>query len=307
MRRFILSLVVGLSLLVPAASASADGPCQFQLGFATIAGLIPQAVGLCTENEGHNPLNGDGLQHSTGGLLVWRKADNWTAFTDGYHSWINGPNGLQQRLNTERFSWEANPDGLTIAGDTQSVSVPAPQTPGTPNLQSIAEHFHNFGDVPLTATAHLDPLLSTSTMAEVFIDFDDANGVGSAVLAVPGTVAKSVMLATIQDAVNVLPGRNIIMVHFVGHAHNVPSFPSPFDEVWQKVNYNVSDNSWTIVDTYAIGMYFRNIPPASTLWRPELFGLSGGSTCSDGTHSSSVGSGTCSHHGGIAGGTRRTR
>ena len=35
-----------------------------------------------------------------------RKADNWTAFTDGYRTWINGPNGLEQRLNTERFEWE---------------------------------------------------------------------------------------------------------------------------------------------------------------------------------------------------------
>jgi hypothetical protein len=53
------------------------------------------------------------LQNSAGGgLLVWRKADNWTAFTDGYRTWINGPAGIQQRLNTQRFSWEPNPDNL---------------------------------------------------------------------------------------------------------------------------------------------------------------------------------------------------
>ncbi len=48
---------------------------------------------------------------------MWRKADNWTAFTDGYRTWINGPNGLEQRLNSERFPWE--PDyapGGGIAG-----------------------------------------------------------------------------------------------------------------------------------------------------------------------------------------------
>ena len=38
------------------------------------------------------------------GLLVWRKADNHTAFTDGYRTWVNGPYGLQVRLNTARFS-----------------------------------------------------------------------------------------------------------------------------------------------------------------------------------------------------------
>ena len=41
--------------------------------------------------------------------MVWRKLDNWTAFTDGYRTWINGPNGLQARLNTEQFDWEASP------------------------------------------------------------------------------------------------------------------------------------------------------------------------------------------------------
>jgi len=65
--------------------------------------------------KSHNPQNGDALQlTTTGGMLVWRKADNWTAFTDGYRSWINGPNGLQERLNTQRFSWEANPNGLAV-------------------------------------------------------------------------------------------------------------------------------------------------------------------------------------------------
>jgi hypothetical protein len=42
-----------------------------------------------------------------------------TAFTDGFQTWVNGPLGLQQRLNTQRFWWEANPDHLAI--------VPTPQ------------------------------------------------------------------------------------------------------------------------------------------------------------------------------------
>ena len=89
--------------------------CQFVLGFATIAGDIPQVVGGCADDEQHNPANGDALQHTTtGGLLVWRKADNWTAFTDGFHTWINGPHGIAERLNTQRFTWEANPSGLPV-------------------------------------------------------------------------------------------------------------------------------------------------------------------------------------------------
>ena len=41
--------------------------------------------------------------------MVWRKIDNFTAFTDGGTSWVNGPNGLQSRLNSARFSWEKDP------------------------------------------------------------------------------------------------------------------------------------------------------------------------------------------------------
>jgi hypothetical protein len=92
--------------------------CRFVLGFATLEQLLYRQVGFCLENERHNPANGDGLQQTTGGLLVWRKADNWTAFTDGYRTWVNGPNGLEFRLNTQRFAWEANPDRLPVVPDS---------------------------------------------------------------------------------------------------------------------------------------------------------------------------------------------
>ncbi|HEU5315851.1 MAG TPA: hypothetical protein VFX49_07040 [Chloroflexota bacterium] len=92
------------------AQAPAEATCRFVLGFATLRELVgPDVVGECVEDERHNPVNGDALQATTGGLLVWRKADNWTAFTDGYRTWVNGPFGLEQRLNTERFPWEAQP------------------------------------------------------------------------------------------------------------------------------------------------------------------------------------------------------
>jgi hypothetical protein len=74
-----------------------DG-CGFVLGFATLRALVGVAVvGECLEDEHHNPDNGHALQATTGGLLVWRKVDNWTAFTDGFRTWIDGPFGLQQR------------------------------------------------------------------------------------------------------------------------------------------------------------------------------------------------------------------
>lgn len=79
---------------------------EFRLGFKALADRIPQVVGQPLEEEHWGP-NGDSLQQTTTGLMVWRKADNWTAFTDGARSWISGPGGVHERANEERFEWEA--------------------------------------------------------------------------------------------------------------------------------------------------------------------------------------------------------
>ncbi len=86
-------------------ATAAGSSCAYVLGFRTLHDALPGAIGGCLDNQAF-AANGDALQHATGGLLVWRKTDNWTAFTDGYRTWVNGPFGLQQRLNTDRFSWE---------------------------------------------------------------------------------------------------------------------------------------------------------------------------------------------------------
>ena len=91
----------------PAPVPEAQGPCYFELGFAALHDLIPDIVGDCLDNEMHGA-NGDGLQHTTDGLMAWRKADNWTAFTDGANTWINGPFGISTRPNDVRFSWEGD-------------------------------------------------------------------------------------------------------------------------------------------------------------------------------------------------------
>jgi hypothetical protein len=101
------SLLMAVALLLPAgkAAAQASVPCHFQLGFAALHDALSVNVGGCLDDERYG-LNGDSLQHTTGGLLVWRKTDNWTAFTDGYRTWVNGPAGIQQRLNSEHFPFE---------------------------------------------------------------------------------------------------------------------------------------------------------------------------------------------------------
>jgi hypothetical protein len=125
-----LLLVLGLRS-VPLVHAE---DCQFILGFQTLHDLLGSIVGNCLDNEQHNPANGDGLQQTTGGLLVWRKADNFTAFTTGYRTFVNGPTGLETRLNTQRFAWEANPEGLPVAPDAYVGAAQFQHRPG-PTLQ----------------------------------------------------------------------------------------------------------------------------------------------------------------------------
>lgn len=113
-RLLVLFLVLASTLAATPAFVQAAPTCQYILGFKTLHDLAPTEVGNCLDNQAF-AANGDALQHTTNGLLVWRKVDNWTAFTNGYWTWINGPYGLAKRLNTQRFSWEANPDNLPIA------------------------------------------------------------------------------------------------------------------------------------------------------------------------------------------------
>ncbi len=132
-RSLILSAFLFLLLSTP---TTATNHCEFRLGFATLRDLIGHdIVGDCLENEHYNHI-GDSNQQTTGGLMAWRKADNWTAFTDGYRTWINGPNGLVVRLNTERFPWEA--DYAPGGGVATPVPQPTPVPLSTPTPAPVA-------------------------------------------------------------------------------------------------------------------------------------------------------------------------
>ncbi|MHB1162140.1 MAG: endo-1,3-alpha-glucanase family glycosylhydrolase [Chloroflexota bacterium] len=90
-----------------ALTASAPTGFGFKLGFKALADQITRIAGQPLEEE-HYGANGDSLQQTTTGLMVWRKADNWTAFTNGARSWVNGPYGVRERGNEERFPWEGS-------------------------------------------------------------------------------------------------------------------------------------------------------------------------------------------------------
>src|SRR4051794_26833082 len=77
----LIALLILLSTFGSATAGLAQPGCEFALGFKALHDQIPDIVGDCVSDEAHNPDNGDAFQQTTGGLLVWRKADNWTAFT----------------------------------------------------------------------------------------------------------------------------------------------------------------------------------------------------------------------------------
>jgi hypothetical protein len=106
---------------------SGQGSCTFVGGFATLREQVgAQKVGECLEDEHVSAETGDSEQRTTGGLLVWRKADNFTAFTDGGTTWVNGPNGLQSRPNGERFSWETEPVAVAPSSSSGPMATPTP-------------------------------------------------------------------------------------------------------------------------------------------------------------------------------------
>ena len=128
LRRASAGLLLGLFVLTLTLASVMAVDCEFVLGFKALRDIIGhEIVGECLENE-HYSANGDSNQKTTGGLLVWRKADNHTAFTDGHHTWVNGPIGLQKRLNSVRYPWE--PDYVLGGGVATQTGATAPTTPG---------------------------------------------------------------------------------------------------------------------------------------------------------------------------------
>jgi hypothetical protein len=103
--------------------------CAFLLGFAEFRDAAPGVVGACLGDEAPDPASGNTVQHTTTGMLEWRRADGLVAFTDGHRTWVRGPDGaVRQRYNDERFPFEAEPPGREL----RVVTPGPPLVPGTP-------------------------------------------------------------------------------------------------------------------------------------------------------------------------------
>jgi hypothetical protein len=111
------------------------------MGFAMLHDLIPSIVGACMQNQAYD-FAGNASQPTVNGKLQWRKVDNWTAFTNGYLTWINTVEGVQSRLSTQRFSWEPNPANLPLA-DGGSTQAPAGYLDDRSNAHALMTSFVN--------------------------------------------------------------------------------------------------------------------------------------------------------------------
>ena len=120
------------SKVPPTVPQGTAGPCQFVLGFKALHDSMPDVVGSCIVDQGF-ALNGDAQQDTLKGLLVWRKSDNFTAFTDGYWTWVSGPKGVQKRLNTQRFPWEAGSSPYSAGAAGYDISYPQCSNGGAPS------------------------------------------------------------------------------------------------------------------------------------------------------------------------------
>ncbi len=142
-RRVLTALGLATILMAHWLPSTAAAGCEFVLGFKTMRELIPNVVGECVDSQSFDPGSGDAVQRTSTGLLVWRKLDNWTAFTNGARTWIIGPQGLQERDNTARFPWEAPPQ--------VSAAPPPPPPPPTGKVLAIQENGADLAQVEVRA------------------------------------------------------------------------------------------------------------------------------------------------------------
>jgi hypothetical protein len=85
---------------------------------------IPQVVGQCLLNPTSDPSTGDIGQVTTNGELLMRGSDGIAQFTDatnGYLTWVAGPDGVVSRSQDERFEWEAPLASPADAGPAQTI------------------------------------------------------------------------------------------------------------------------------------------------------------------------------------------
>lgn len=213
-------LVLGGLLMAAPVAHGQQSQCRYLLGFQTLHDAAPNQVGDCVDDQAYAS-NGDARQHTTAGLLVWRKADNWAAFTNGYQTWIEGPTGLAARLNTERFPWEARSccvDASKVvlnAGDTDvpAAYVLSAETAGPGGTFSRTLQSRYSPEQALTSS--VSPAVSHEAALSTFKDMTAGFPRLNRVLGQPGAGFQSDGSVAIGDASDVLESKDHFVVVWV--------------------------------------------------------------------------------------------
>jgi hypothetical protein len=152
-RRIAIACLLLIAALAGAPATSARTNCSFTLGFKALHDLIPEVVGDCTENEQADPSTGNLTQRTANGLLMWRKSDNWTAFTDGPSTYIARDGDIVSRpTDASRLAWEgdapapAPPNARSTGAGSESAVGPTTvlfqddfDDPNSPECRKAAE------------------------------------------------------------------------------------------------------------------------------------------------------------------------
>jgi hypothetical protein len=101
----LLALLLAAILGAPSSSVAAQTTPAMGEGFRILAEQIPGGVGEVIDAESPTA-EGDIIQHTTLGELLWRKIDNVPIFSDETTAWLDGPYGLQSRPAGSTFLWE---------------------------------------------------------------------------------------------------------------------------------------------------------------------------------------------------------
>ena len=218
------------SVAGPAAGATAQlaPACQFVLGFKTLHDAIPVEVGDCLDDQAF-VANGDAQQHTSKGLLAWRKADNWTAFTNGYTTWINGPDGVQSRLNSDRFPWEAATPAAAPApapAPAPAAATPTPPPPPKPTPRPVyAWYFKRVSEPPFQMCGPTQAFACVDSAPNLGTQY-----IGGHVINKDGTPAVGIIVQARVALINLLYGTTDANGLFnIPFATNCPTGPIAMD------------------------------------------------------------------------------
>ena len=128
----------------------ANGPvggCSILPSLASLRTRIgPNLVGECVE-DALVPVGADARQRTTGGELIWRRADARASFTDGHETWLEGPDGIVRRHNHERYAWEPD-ENVGPRPQKTTFALPPPLPGAILPARRIVSYYGN----PLSAT-----------------------------------------------------------------------------------------------------------------------------------------------------------